>query len=145
VSMLVPMLTNAFIGKADKPTDDELSAELGPARALWDQLLADLADEHDITIQEWNSYSRKAGWSLRMKRDKRAIVYLTPSHGCFMASFALGGKAVEAARNSGLPARVIRIIDEAKRYAEGTAVRIDVTGPKDIAVVKKLAAVKVGN
>ncbi len=139
------MLPNAFIGKPEKPTDAELAAVLGPSKALWDRLLADLADEHGIAVQEWNSYSSKAGWSLRLKRQKRTILYLTPCQGSFRAAFALGDKAVEAARGSGLPRRVIRVIDEAKRYAEGTGVRIDVGGPRDIAIVEKLAAVKLEN
>ena len=33
------MSPNAFIGRTKAPTDAELSAELGAARALWDQLL----------------------------------------------------------------------------------------------------------
>jgi hypothetical protein len=33
---------NAFIGKAKKPTDAELATALGPAKAVWDQLLAEL-------------------------------------------------------------------------------------------------------
>lgn len=139
-------LPNAFIGKPEMPTDDDLAAELGrPAKALWDGLLAGLAEQRNIVSREWHSYSIKAGWSLRVKRDKRTILYLSPCRGCFRASFALGGKAVEAARGSGLPKRVIRIIDGAKRYAEGTAVRIDVNGPADIAVVLKLAAIKLAN
>src|ERR1039458_9189850 len=121
-------LPNAFIGKPDMPTDDDLAAELGrSAKALWDRLLAGLAEQHNIVTREWKSYSPKPGW------------------GCFRASFALGGKAVEAARGSGLPQRVIQIIDSAKRYAEGTGVRIDVNGPADIAVVLKLAAIKLAN
>lgn len=140
------ILPNAFIGKAGTPTDDDLAAELGrSAKTLWDRLLAGLAEQHHIVTREWHSYSRKAGWSLRLKRDKRTILYLSPCRGCFRASFALGGKAVEAARGSGLPARVIEIIDGAKRYAEGTGVRIDVNGPADIAVVMRLAAIKVTN
>jgi hypothetical protein len=49
---------------------------------------------------------------------------------------------VQAARESGLPARVVKIINQAKRYAEGTAVRIDVNSPDDIPIVKKLAVIK---
>jgi hypothetical protein len=139
-------LPNAFIGKPGMPTDDDLAAELGrSAKALWDRLLAGLAERHNIVTREWNSYSPKAGWSLRLKRDKRTILYLSPCRGCFRASFALGGKAVEAARASGLPQRAIQIIDSAKRYAEGTGVRIDVNGPADIGVVMKLAAIKLAN
>jgi hypothetical protein len=52
---------------------------------------------------------------------------------------------VEAARQSKLPQRVIKIINEAPRYPEGTGVRIDVKGPRDIPIVKKLAAVKLDN
>lgn len=136
------MLPNAFIGKPQEPTDEDLAAALGPAKALWDQLLADLAEEYNVTTPEWKSYSKKAGWALRLKRGERTIVYLSPCHGCFTASFALGGKAVEAARQSGLPQRVIKIINEARRYAEGTAVRIDVNGPKEVDIVKRLAAIK---
>jgi len=139
-------MPNAFIGKRETPTDDDLAAELGrSAKGLWDRLLAGLAEQHNIVTREWHSYSPKAGWSLRLKRDKRTILYLSPCRGCFRASFALGGKAVEAARASGLPPSVIRIIDSAKRYAEGTGVRIDVNGPEDIAVVEKLAAIKLAN
>lgn len=139
------MLPNAFAGKAKKPSDSELAGELGSAKTLWDQIVADLAEEHEIDAQEWNSYSKKAGWSLRLKRKERNIVYLSPHRGCFTASFALGDKAVQVARHSGLPPQVLKIISEAKRYAEGTAVRIEVKTSKDVAVVKKLAAVKLEN
>ena len=139
------MLPNAFIGKPKKPTAAELTAALGPARALWDQLLARLADEHNLTVQEWNSYSRKAGWSLRLKRKDRNILYLTPCQGCFFVSFALGDKAVEAARQSRLPPSVIKTINEAKRYAEGTGVRLEIKKPKDIGMVEQLAAIKLAH
>lgn len=136
------MIANAFAGKAEQPSDDELAAELGPSKALWDELLADLARENRVDVREWNSYSRKAGWALRLKRDKRAIVYLSPGYGAFMASFALGDRAVAAARKSGLPRRIVRLIDDAKKYAEGTAVRIDVSAAEDLSIVEKLVAVK---
>ena len=137
-------LTNAFIGKPKKPTESELASELGTSKALWDELVDDLAKEHKLA-REWNCYSKKAGWSLRLKRGERNIVYLSPLRGCFRASFALGDKAVQAARQCGLPPRAIKIIKEAKRYEEGTAVRIDVLGPADAAAVKKLTAIKLNH
>ena len=39
------MSPNAFIGKTKQPTDAELSAELGGARSLWDDVLTRLAAE----------------------------------------------------------------------------------------------------
>jgi hypothetical protein len=139
------MQPNAFIGKPKQPTAAELTAALGPARALWDQLLAGLAGEHNLTVQEWNSYSRKAGWSLRLKLKDRNILYLTPCRECFFVSFALGDKAVAAARQSRLPQSVIKIINEAKRYAEGTGIRMEMKKPKDIGIAKQLAAIKLAH
>ncbi len=140
------MLANAFIERTTMPTEDELAEALGgPAKALWDKLTARLAEEYGVTVPDWHSYSRKAGWTLRLKRKDRAIMYLSPSRGCFLASFALGEKAAKSARESGVPPAVVKIIDEARRYAEGRAVRIEVRGPKDVAAVIKVAVAKIEN
>jgi len=139
------MLTNAFVGKAERPSEAELAAELGSTKPFWDRLLTALAKQYYSDVQEWSSYSRKAGWSLKVKHMERTILYLTPSRGCFMASFALGEKAMKAARQSVLPQRAVNAINQAKRYAEGTAVRIEVHGTADVAVVEKLAAIKLAS
>ena len=139
------MSPNAFIGKTKQPTDAELAAALGPAKVVWDQLIGDLADECGIADQEWNSYSLKAGWALRLKHEERNIIYLSPRQGCFFASFALGDKAMQAARQCKFPPPVIKIINEAKKYAEGTGVSLEIKAPKDIESVKKLAAIKLAN
>jgi hypothetical protein len=135
------MSPNAFIGRTKPPTDEELSTELGAARALWDELLTELA----LPIQEWNSYSPKAGWSMKLKLKKRTILYLAPCHGSFRAAFVLGDKAMEAARQLKLPKAVLKIMDEAPRYPEGTGVRLEIAARKDLAAVKKLAEVKLAN
>ena len=139
------METNAFIGKAKKPTEEELAAALGPAKVVWDRFIAGLAEENGVDVQEWSSYSRKAGWSLRLKRKKRTIVWLAPCQGCFRVAFILGDKAMKVARESELPPRVLKILEEAPKYPEGTGVRIAVKGARDIAVLKKLAAIKLAN
>jgi len=59
--------------------------------------------------------------------------------------FALGEKAVLAARRSGLPARLVRIIDEAPKYPEGPGVQLHIKGPRDIPAVRKLAVIKLEN
>lgn len=136
---------NAFIGKIDEPTDGDLASELGAAKTVWDGLLSELRAEYDLKVREWNSYSRKAGWALRLKREKRNIVYLSPCRGFFVAAFALGEKAMAAARQSGLPKHVMKILEEARKYAEGTAVRLEVHGGEDITAVKKLVGIKLAN
>jgi len=139
------MLQNAFIGHAKQPSKKELASVLGETDVLWRSLVSDLKRELKLDGAEWNSYSVKAGWSLRLQLKKRNIVYLGPREGCFLACFALGGKALAAARQSDLPPSVLRTIGEAKRYAEGTAVRIEVHEAKDAEAVKILAKIKVEN
>lgn len=139
------MFTNAFIAKSKQPAERELSVELGAAKTMWDALLSALSQEHGLTEKEWHSYSPKAGWSLRLKHKKRNIVYLSPGHGQFLASFALGDKAMETARQTDFPRPVVQIIKNAKRYAEGTAIRIEVRTVADIAIVEKLTAIKLAN
>ncbi|MBZ5582050.1 MAG: DUF3788 domain-containing protein [Acidobacteriia bacterium] len=139
------MPENAFIGKPEIPTEAELSAQLGRAKTLWDSLVDDLAGEVGADLREWKSSSRKTGWLLRLKRGERAIVYLSPCRGCFVASFALGDRAMQAAREAGLPKQVLSVLAEAKRYAEGTGVRLEVRTARDAESVKKLAAIKVAH
>jgi len=135
---------NAFIGKAEPPDDQELELALGPSKALWDKL-SDRLRKHEVNAQEWGSYSPKAGWSLRLKRKDRIILYLIPLHGSFQVSLVLGDKGVKAARASELPDHVLKTIAGARRYAEGTGIRLAVTGPGDLAVVEKLALIKIDN
>lgn len=139
------MASNAFIGKPKKPTRKDLTISLGPAQTLWDQLLTTLADHLGVDDQEWNCYSVKAGWALKVKRGERTILYLSPRNDYFLASFALGDKAVTAALASRLPANALKLIGEAKRYAEGTAVRIEVKSASDLRVIMKLAELKLAN
>jgi hypothetical protein len=139
------MLKNAFAGHEKRPTENALSSALGNADALWKGLVADLKRDLKLDSEEWNSYSIKAGWSLRLQWKKRNIVYLSPSTGCFLASLALGDKAVAAARIAKLPPSTRKLIEESKRYAEGTAVRIEVHDAKDANIVKTLAKIKLEN
>jgi hypothetical protein len=97
------MSANAFIGKLAAPTNHELATALGVAKPVWDQLLAELAGELGVNLHEWNSYSPKAGWSLRVKRKARTIVWLGPREDAFIAAFILGDKAVRSACATKLP------------------------------------------
>lgn len=139
------MLENAFIGKAKQPTAKELATELGPTTQLWNDLIAGITKECGITEQEWNSPYPKYGWSLRLKRKKRNIVYLGPCHGCFRVALVLGDKAMTVARKLDLPKEIAKIVETAPHYPEGNAIRVEITREADLEPVKKLAKVKVEN
>ena len=94
---------NAFAGQAQQPTQKAVEEALGQSYALWKKIISDLKNELKLDGEEWNSSGHKYGWSLRLQLKKRNIVYLAPRTGSFMASFALGDKAVAVARKSELP------------------------------------------
>ncbi len=137
--------TNAFTGRTKKPSNTDLSKALGLAKPVWDGLVADMAAQYGVANQEWKSYSPKGGWALRLMRGKRTILWLAPFEGSFEVLFILGDKALAAAHQSGLSARGLRALEQAKRYPEGTGVRLLVKGPKDVPTIKKLAVVKLEN
>ena len=136
---------NAFIGRKELPDDDAVANALGAAKPVWDRLLADMATKHEAAIQEWKCYSPKAGWALRLIRGKRTILWLAPCIGCFRVAVILGDKAVLAAREGGLSARELRLLDEAEKYPEGTGIRLHIRTLKELPTVMKLAVIKLAN
>ena len=136
---------NAFIAHPGQPTAAEVEAALGPAWAVWKQLLEWLAAEHELTESEWNSASPKYGWALRVKRKKRNIIYLGPCKDCFRASLVLGPKAVAAAHQAGLSKALLKTLDEAPRYPEGLGLRLLVKRPADLAAVRAIVPIKLAN
>ena len=137
------MEPNAFIGTKKAPTGKELAAALGDSHGLWKKVIAEL---HVVApTPEWHSYSLKAGWSLKLKKADRVIVYLVPCKDRFQVAFVLGDKAIKAAKESGLPERIIEQLARAKKYAEGTALRFDPATAGDIAAIRKIAVAKANN
>lgn len=139
------MAFTGFYEKTRTPTDKELDEALGPATGLWHDLRRLIAQRFAPLVEEWVFSGKSYGWSLRLKQKKRAVLYMTPLAGYFRVGFAFGEKAVKAAHQSDLPASVLRLIDEAPRYPEGRAVRMEVKGAKDVLLAAKLAVIKMAN
>lgn len=139
------MAPSVFDDRATPPTDQALAKALGKASPAWFALKEALQRECAPLREEWAFAGPKYGWSLRLKRGKRVIVYMTPYADHFLASFALGEKACTAALDAGLPARILAVIAEAPRYAEGRGVRIRVRTERNVASIRKLAAIKLAH
>jgi hypothetical protein len=136
---------SVFDDRSRPPRDDDLAATLGTTFVFWNELKRLMASRFAPLSVEWEFTSKKTGWGLRLRREKRTILYMTPCRGYFMASFALGEKAVKAAHESDLPVSVLGVIDSAKKYAEGRGVRLEVRSAEDVRNVEKLAVVKMAN
>ena len=74
----------------------------------------------------------------------RTVLWLAPSHQSFEVLFILGDKAVRAAKESDFPKQIVEAMKKAPKYPEGTGIR-EVKSPRDIAPLRKLAAIKLAN
>jgi hypothetical protein len=138
------MALSAFDDKSSPPSDDALREVLGKAHDAWQALFEELTATLGLR-PEWGYTSTSSGWSLRIKRETRVIFYLTPSRGAFLASTALGEKAVRAAHELPLPDRFLAVVDAAPKYAEGRGVRLEIRNRRDVKPLIALAGIKLAH
>ena len=133
------MPLSAFADENQPPTDATLAATLGSALPAWQALQARLS-----LTPAWSCTAKSVGWGLRLNEGERMVVALIPQRGVFLASLALGEKAVAAAQAAGLPTAVLDVIEAAPRYAEGRGVRIPVRDVLEVTAIERLVAIKLG-
>jgi hypothetical protein len=120
------------------PSEKRLRERLSPAHVAWTKLL----DSRPSLVREWKLYSRKAGFTLRLKDGERTLLYLQPQDGDFRAVVILGEKAVKAALGGRLPSRLRDAIEGARPYVEGRSVSLTVRTPADLRDVRTLLSSK---
>jgi hypothetical protein len=136
---------SAFDVKTKAPRASEVKKVLGRTSVHWDNLITHAESEYPPLQQTWSFSGAAWGWSLRLKQKKRTVLYMTPGKGYFMVGFVLGEKAVKAAHDSTLPSSILAAIDAARKYAEGSGIRLEIRRKKDLENVKQLAAIKMAN
>lgn len=136
------MALSAFDDKSRPPEPAALKDVLGKSAGLWDRLISHVTAKHAPITEQWNFSGAKFGWSLRLKRKERVVLYMTPQAGHFLVGVVLGEKAAKAAHQSGLPNSILTLIDSAPRYAEGRGIRLAVATREDLLAVQQLAAAK---
>jgi hypothetical protein len=136
------MSLSFFADKTNAPSEGDVAAALGRTNTLWMKVQRDVAGRLPDITTVWGYTSKSTGWGLRVKQGDRVIVYLTPCHRHFLASFALGQRAVEAAHRQKLSPALLAAIDNAPKYAEGRGVRFAVRVAADAKSVVELAMIK---
>ena len=127
-----------FGEKAIVPDKEALSTALKDNQVLWDEVL-----DFSGGAGEWKFYSKAAGWTVQVKKDKRTLFYLMPKDGWFQMTFVYGERAVEAAKSFELPEIVLGKIEQATAHIEGRSIAIDVTSNADIDTVRKMLQLKI--
>ncbi|MFC1761338.1 DUF3788 family protein [Planctomycetota bacterium] len=139
------MALSHFDDKDHQPNNRDLAEALGRTKKLWDDLIDHVAKEYNPATQVWSHSGEKYGWSVRLIRKKRTILYLIPQAKHFLTAFVLGKKATDVARESNLPEDIMTIIEEAPVYGEGRGFRIPTRNKATLNALKKLAAIKMAN
>jgi hypothetical protein len=134
------MPETAFTNKTKSPTAPELKKVLGDSAVLW-QKFADYITEHYSPIAEVWKFG-KTGWMLVLKSKKRTVCYLFPAKDFFTVAFVLGEKAVNVARESTLPKKIMDAIEVAKPYVEGRGFYVVCKKPGDLKHLLSLTAIK---
>jgi hypothetical protein len=133
---------SGFTDKSHQPTGRDLRSILGKSYPAWVRLIELVSDRISPISQVWGFTSASTGWGLRLKRKDRVILYMTPREDHFLVSFALGEKAVAAARTRKLPANILKAIESAPNYAEGRGVRLEVRQAREVSALAILAEIK---
>ena len=139
------MAASVFEDKNSKPDDKMLAKVLGKSNRLWQEIKKNLKADYGELIEEWKFYGQKSGWILKTLLKKRNLFFFIPLKGSFQVSFVFGDKAVAAVEKSGLPKKLITELKDARKYAEGRGLRIDVKNSADVEHIKKLVEIKVHN
>jgi hypothetical protein len=136
---------SAFADESHCPTPAEVRKVLGAAARQWAALIAHVRTLCTPVAEEWKFAGAKYGWSLRLKRKDRVLLYLTPQAGVMLVGVAIGEKALNAEQAVGkLSDRTLAVLDAAPKYAEGLGVRLAVATGDDLRVARELARIKIG-
>ena len=139
------MAVSVFEDEATMPDDEMLAKALGKSNRLWKDIRKHLSAEYGELIEEWKFYGQKSGWILKTLRKKRNLFFFIPLKGSFRISFVFGDKAVAVVEKSDLPKELVTSLKNARKYAEGRGLQIDVRSSDDIEQIKKLVEIKINN
>ncbi len=138
-------MKSVFLEKESIPTEFDLKSALGDNYDVWKQLAEFTQENYPEFKAEWNYSSAKFGWSYRIKDEKRVIIYLLPRAGFFKIAFVFGQKAIDSINESTIIDSIKSELNQAKFYAEGKGIRIEVKNRDLLNDLKKLILIKLNS
>jgi hypothetical protein len=127
------------------PPDPVLTRLLRSSRKWWDSIVRDVERDHAPVTRRWSASKTLPLGALRLIRRQRTVLYLLPEKNGFRVAFVFGERATTAIREGGFPTELVAALNEARVYAEGRGLRLEVRTAGDVDTVRRLAAVKLAN
>jgi uncharacterized protein DUF3788 len=119
--------------KSNKPNDAVLEETLGNAKEYLDYFI-ELTNEY---IQEWKFYNKKSGWTLKIATKKKALLWLIPYSGYFLAGMALREPEWQMLLDSDDTPELIKdLLNDSKKYPEGFALSVTIKTEEEFEAMK---------
>jgi hypothetical protein len=134
-------MSSVFDEKTAPPNDAALTQALSRSKTHWDAIMRHIEGIEGVTV-EWKFYGKKHGWQVKALRKKKALIYLIPHQGSFLAGMALDERALAAVRGSTLSPAFVEEVAAAKPSPEGHPARVEVTSKVGAELVRRLLAIK---
>jgi hypothetical protein len=138
-------MKSVFMQKETEPSDKDLKDALGDTFEIWQELVKLCVKLHPKALPKWHFSGDKYGWSFRISDQKRVLIYLLPRDKFFKVAFVFGQKATDEILRSNVSEKIVKEISNAKLYAEGRGIRIDVNNRAVIGDIKELINIKIRN
>ena len=136
------MSASIFSDNRVEPDDSMLAHALGDTKTCLDAIAEFIGNEYGDPKTEWKFYNKKSGWILKMVTGTRNVLFVIPCDQHFRVSFTFGKRASDLVFRSDLPDSVRTSVIEAKKYAEGRTIQVEVRSEKDLDTQKMLIRIK---
>jgi hypothetical protein len=137
------MPSSVLTDKEIIPDDELLNESLGNTYSIYKSLFEYLYEKYSDIKPEWKHYGKNIGWNLKVFYKKRNLFFLFPCSGYFKISFVFGKKAIEEIEKSDLPDSIKTDLRNAKQYAEGKGIQLEVKSKNILNNLKKLISIKI--
>ena len=139
------MDNSIFMDLTKTPKNADLEIPLGSTYQVWREIRNFVFEKYPAAIEEWHISVKKYGWGFRIKDKKRAIIYLSPREGFFIAAMVFGQKGTDQILNSGISNEIKEELMKSKVYIERRVIRIEVRDQRLLKDIKKLVEIKIAN
>lgn len=139
------MSASIYTEKLVEPDDKMLTYDLAETRSYFDKIAEFIESEYGDFTPEWKFYNQKSGWILKMFSKKRNVLFIVPCNKYFRVAFTFGDKASDLIFNSKLPDFIKKDLFEAKKYAEGRTIQIEVKIANDLDNILEMIRIKLTN
>jgi hypothetical protein len=134
------LYSSIFTDQSKKPNSKLLRDVLGDASDHWTDIRDYVFKNAPGAEEVW--YFFKVGWHIRIRNNKRTIIYCIPAEEHFAVLLVLGERAMREALTCNISAPTLQILQTAGSHSEGHSFYVEVKDSSNIKDIKKLIAIK---